>query len=135
MAIVKTLLCLLTLSLCACQTAAQRGAQLRADAAAAWAANHSTRTISVHSVPSGAVVDLNGSHIGTTPFTHQLDKCYRGGWPLTGHVIQTLRARWLDGTVQHDFHPVGSRPPEKVLFMHPNALAYARQSPPKITQN
>ena len=131
----KIILCLLSLCLCACETAAERGKKMRAEAEAAWAKNYTPATIKIHSAPDGAVIDHNGDVVGITPCELSLPKCYRGGWPLDGNIIQTLRARWIDGTVLTEYYPLQSTPPKTVLFLHPNAVNLMRQAPATISKN
>jgi hypothetical protein len=118
----KMVFCLLALLLTGCA-----GPKSTIDVEASkreWEANFTDRMVAIHSAPSGAIVDLNGDVIGTTPFVYDLKSCYRGSWPANGHIFQTLRARWLDGTALVETHPTTSTPPKTVLFMHPNARDY-----------
>jgi hypothetical protein len=130
-------LCLLALlaSGCAGIDAETRAAQRKAAFDAEWAKNFTPATISFHSAPSGAVVDWNGDVIGTTPFEYHIPDGWRGGWPANGHTTQILRARWLDGMMQHEFYPINGRIPKKVLFMHPRATDYLVHPAPRLSQN
>ena len=128
------LLCLLALFTSGCATA-EREAARKAKFDAEWAANFTDRKVTIHSAPSGAIVDLNGDVIGTTPFVYDLKRCYRGSWPANGHIIQVLRARWLDGMALLEPFPTTSTPPETVLFMHPHATQYMQSAAaPTISQ-
>jgi hypothetical protein len=101
----------------------------------AWEAKFSDRTVRIHSAPSGAMIDLNGDVVGITPCTLQLKRCYQAGWPLNGNVVQILRARWLDGTVQEQHFFTTATPPKQVAYLHPYAQNYMRQTPPTLSQN
>ena len=125
------LICLLAFFSSGCSMLADNQAARDAE----WNARFSTVTMSFHSVPSGAVVDWNGDVIGTTPFVYEMQKCYYSGWPLNGNPTQTLRARWLDGTALHEFHPQSGRPPRTVLFMHPHAQHYLNQPARTLSLN
>ena len=83
--------------------------------------NYSDRTVTIHSAPSGAMIDLNGDVIGITPCTLELKRCFRDSWPANGLYVQVLRARWLDGfTQEQHFHTVAT-PPKRVAYIHPHA--------------
>jgi hypothetical protein len=98
-------------------------------------ASYTDRVVTIHSAPSGAVIDLNGDVIGTTPFVYDLKRCYRGSWPANGHIFQNLRARWLDGMTLVETFATTTTPPKTVLFMHPHATHYM-QAPaaPNLTR-
>ncbi len=114
------LLLALALLLSGCATAeheADRKARLNAE----WEAKFTDRTVTIHSAPSGAMIDLNGDVVGVTPCVLELKRCYRDSWPANGLFVQVLRARWLDGTVQEQhFHTIAT-PPKQVAYLHPHA--------------
>lgn len=118
----KALLLLLALALLlsGCATAeheAARKARLNAE----WEAKFTDRVVTIHSAPSGAMIDLNGDVVGVTPCTLDLKRCYRGSWPANGLYVQILRARWLDGTVQEQHFFTVATPPKQVAYLHPHA--------------
>jgi len=83
--------------------------------------NYSNRTIEIHTLPDGAMVDLNGDVAGISPCNLELINCFQGNWPDNGYKVQILRARWLDGTVQTQRFLTSAKAPSKVAFIHPNA--------------
>ena len=100
-----------------------------------WEAKFTDRTVTIHSAPSGAMIDLNGDVVGVTPCVLELKRCYRDSWPANGLYVQILRARWLDGTVQEQhFHTIAT-PPKQVAYLHPHAQHYMRQALPTLSQN
>jgi hypothetical protein len=101
----------------------------------AWEAKFTDRTVTIHSAPSGAMIDLNGDVVGVTPCVLELKRCYQGSWPLNGNVVQILRARWLDGTVQEQHFFTTATPPQQVAYLHPHAQHYMRQALPTLSQN
>jgi len=100
-----------------------------------WEAKFTDRTVTIHSAPSGAMIDLNGDVVGVTPCVLELKRCYQGSWPLNGNVVQILRARWLDGTVQEQRFFTTATPPQQVAYLHPHAQHYMRQALPTLSQN
>jgi hypothetical protein len=100
-----------------------------------WEAKFTDRTVTIHSAPSGAMIDLNGDVVGVTPCVLELKRCYQGSWPLNGNVVQILRARWLDGTVQEQHFFTTATPPQQVAYLHPHAQNYMRQALPTLSQN
>jgi len=128
------LLALAALILSGCATA-EREAARKAKFNAEWEAKFTDRTVRIHSAPSGAMIDLNGDVVGVTPCTLELKRCYQGSWPLNGNVVQILRARWLDGTVQEQHFFTTATPPKQVAYLHPHAQHYMRQALPTLSQN
>jgi len=100
-----------------------------------WEAKFTDRAVRIHSAPSGAMIDLNGDVVGVTPCNLELKRCYQGSWPLNGNVVQILRARWLDGTVQEQHFFTTATPPQQVAYLHPHAQNYMRQALPSLSQN
>jgi hypothetical protein len=134
----KTSLHLLALAsaliLSGCATA-EREAARKAKFNAEWEAKFTDRAVRIHSAPSGAMIDLNGDVVGVTPCNLELKRCYQGSWPLNGNVVQILRARWLDGTVQEQHFFTTATPPQQVAYLHPHAQNYMRQALPTLSQN
>jgi len=100
----------------------------------AWEAKHSDRTVEIHTLPYGAMIDLNGDVIGITPCTLELKRCYQGGWPLNGNPVQIIRARFWDGTSQEQHFFTTTIPPKKVAFIHPHAHLYPNPKPLALSQ-
>lgn len=122
----KTILCLLSLCLWGCAATSK----IDVEAIKREQESHySDRTISIHSLPDGALVDLNGDVVGTTPCTLELKRCYESNWPANGYPMQTLRARWFDGMVEFQNFLSNADAPAQVAFMHPNALALSQRQP------
>ena len=117
----KKILIILSLAMSACAT--PKSAIDVAASKRAWEAKFSDRTVTIHSAPSGAMIDLNGDVVGVTPCTLELKRCYQGSWPANGNIIQILRARWLDGTVQDQHFITTATPPKQVAYLHPHAQA------------
>jgi hypothetical protein len=100
----------------------------------AWEAKHSDRTVEIHTLPYGAMIDLNGDVVGITPCTLELKRCYQGGWPLNGNPVQIIRARFWDGTAQEQHFFTTATPPKKVAFIHPHAHLYPNPKPLTLSQ-
>jgi len=95
--------------------------------------NYSNRTLEIHTLPDGAMVDLNGDVAGISPCNLELKNCFQGNWPDNGYKVQILRARWLDGTVQVQRFLTTAKAPSKVAFIHPNASRLLNEQKPKLT--
>lgn len=94
------------------------------------AALYSDRSVEIHSLPYGAMVDLNGDVVGITPCTLELKRSFKKAWPYNGYYYQTLRARFWDGSVQTQTFPTATDTPQKVAFIHPHA---SQQTSPPLT--
>jgi hypothetical protein len=99
-----------------------------------YEAKFSDRTVEIHTLPYGAMVDLNGDVVGITPCTLELKRCYQGGWPLNGNPVQIIRARFWDGTAQEQHFFTTATPPQKVAFIHPHAHLYPNPKPLALSQ-
>ena len=99
-----------------------------------YEAKFSDRTVEIHTLPYGAMIDLNGDVVGITPCTLELKRCYQNGWPLNGNPVQILRARFWDGTAQEQHFFTTATPPKKVAFIHPHAHLYPNPQPLALTQ-
>ena len=99
-----------------------------------YEAKFSDRTVEIHTLPYGAMIDLNGDIVGITPCTLELKRCYQNGWPLNGNPVQILRARFWDGTSQEQHFFTTTIPPKKVAFIHPHAHLYPNPQPLALTQ-
>jgi hypothetical protein len=89
-------------------------------------AQFSDRTVEIHTLPYGAMIDLNGDVVGVSPCTLELKRCHRDHWPVNGNVVQILRARFWDGSSQEQHFFTTTIPPKKVAFIHPHAQNYPR---------
>jgi hypothetical protein len=92
----------------------------------AYEAQFSDRTVEIHTLPYGAMIDLNGDVVGVSPCTLELKRCHRDHWPVNGNVVQILRARFWDGSSQEQHFFTTTIPPKKVAFIHPHAQNYPR---------
>jgi hypothetical protein len=99
-----------------------------------YEAKFSDRTIEIHTLPYGAMIDLNGDVVGITPCTLELKRCYQNGWPLNGNPVQILRARFWDGSSQEQHFFTTATPPKKVAFIHPHAHLYPNPKPLALLQ-
>ena len=90
------------------------------------AANYSDLVVEIHSLPSGAMIDLNGDVVGITPCTLELKRCYKKSWPANGYLFQNLRVRFWDGSIQTQTFPTATDTPQKVAFIHPHAQNFPR---------
>ena len=123
----RAFLCTMTLLLCACAT--RSTIDLEASKRE-WESKFSDRTVEIHTLPYGAMIDLNGDVVGITPCTLELKRCYQGSWPANGNVVQILRARFWDGTAQEQHFFTTATPPKKVAFIHPPAQHFSPQAKP-----
>lgn len=94
--------------------------------------DYSNRIVEVHTLPDGAMIDLNGDVAGISPCHVELKNCYQGNWPSNGYKVQVLRARWLDGTLQTERFPTSAKAPSKVAFIHPNARHLLKEQELKL---
>jgi hypothetical protein len=100
----------------------------------AYEAQFSDRTVEIHTLPYGAMIDLNGDVVGVSPCTLELKRCHRDHWPVNGNVVQILRARFWDGSSQEQHFFTTTIPPKKVAFIHPHAHLYPNPQPLSLTQ-
>jgi hypothetical protein len=84
------------------------------------------KTIDIHSLPPGLIVELNGEYVGTTPLDLVVTSSPSGNWTTQYarpfHPI-VLRASTPDttGWEQKVWYP-GDRIPSRILFRIPGAI-------------
>lgn len=115
----KTILLFLALSLTACATKPsfleQEIAQRKAQREVEYADHH----IQVQTMPPGAIIDFNNDVVGTSPCTILIPQAYKAQWPANGYTIQTINARWIDGSRANQTFYTGTPMPKHVAFLHP----------------
>jgi hypothetical protein len=92
-------------------------------------ADYSDLVVEIHSLPSGAMIDLNGDVVGITPCKLELKRSFRGNWPSNGYDLQALRCRWADGHVEQHLFLTNSKAPKQVAFINPHRQYYTPKKP------
>jgi hypothetical protein len=103
----------LALALCACAT------QQATPKAQAIDPDYYDHLISVQTMPPGAIIDLNNDVAGVSPCTILVKDSYKSKWPMNGLTIQTINARWIDGSRANQTFWTGSPIPKHIAFLHP----------------
>ncbi len=96
-------------------------------------ANTGDHAIKVQSLPPGAIIDLNNDVVGTSPCFITIKDAYKAQWPGNGLTIQTINARWTDGSHSNQTFWTGSQIPKHIVFLHPNPSKILSE-PPTLTQ-
>lgn len=120
------LLLLLSLSLPACATPQPSLLDQILDERAANTGDH---LISVQTMPPGAIIDFNNDVVGTSPCTILIPQAYKAQWPANGYTIQTINARWIDGSRANQTFYTGTPMPKHVAFLHPIPNQILPQTP------
>jgi len=85
--------------------------------------------IQVQTMPPGAIIDLNNDVAGTSPCTILVKDSYKSQWPANGLTIQTINARWIDGSRAYQTFYTGTPIPKHIVFLHPNPNQILPQTP------
>lgn len=118
---------LLALFTTGCATRPTELQKLIAERKAKEQADYGEHRIAVATLPSGALIDWNNDVIGTSPCEIVIPRSYQGHWPRTGYQIETIHARWLDGTLLKQTFVNNSKAPRRVAFLHPNPALHHPQ--------
>ena len=114
MKILATLLLAFSLSACATQQSS-----LLDQIISERESNTGDHLIQVQTMPPGAIIDLNNDVVGVSPCTILVKDSYKANWPSNGLTIQTINARWTDGSRSNQTFWTGSPIPKHVVFLHP----------------
>lgn len=82
-------------------------------------ANTGDHLIQVQTMPPGAIIDFNNDVVGVSPCTILVKNSYKANWPSNGLTIQTINARWTDGSRANQTFWTGSPIPKHLVFLHP----------------
>jgi len=114
MKILATLLLAFSLSACATQQSS-----LLDQIISERESNTGDHLIQVQTMPPGAIIDYNNDVVGVSPCTILVKDSYKANWPSNGLTIQTINARWTDGSRSNQTFWTGSPIPKHVVFLHP----------------
>ena len=114
MKILATLLLAFSLSACATQQSS-----LLDQIISERESNTGDHLIQVQTMPPGAIIDYNNDVVGVSPCTILVKDSYKANWPSNGLTIQTINARWTDGSRSYQTFCTGSPIPKNVVFLHP----------------
>ena len=124
---------LLALLLTACATRPSFLEQEIAQRKAEREFNTADHLIEVQTMPPGAIIDFNNDVVGTSPCTILTPQAYKAQWPANGYTIQTINARWIDGSRANQTFYTGTPMPKHVAFLHPIPNKILPQ-PPTLSQ-
>lgn len=82
-------------------------------------ANTGDHLIQVQTIPPGAIIDFNNDVVGVSPCSILVKNSYKANWPNNGLTIQTINARWTDGSRANQTFWTGSPIPKHLVFLHP----------------
>lgn len=123
----KILFPIFALLLAGCATQPNELEKLAAELKAKRQTDYAEHRIAVQTLPAGALIDWNNDVIGTSPCEIVIPRSYQGHWPRTGYQIETIHARWIDGTTLKQTFVNNSKAPRRVAFLHPNPATHHPQ--------
>lgn len=112
----KSALCFFTLLLSACATPQP---SMLDQIISERESNTGDHLIQVQTMPPGAIIDFNNDVVGVSPCSILIKDSYKAQWPANGLHIQTINARWTDGSRANQTFWTGTPLPKHVVFLHP----------------